>query len=61
MTDRDSRTCECGHEWDEHLDRGSRPCAVDGCACVAYEAAEPEDDPEGRAALGEGAAQKEGK
>jgi hypothetical protein len=36
-------TCECGHELDEHEDGASRPCAVEGCPCFAYEEAEADD------------------
>ena len=40
--------CECGHEWDEHERtpaRGVRTkCSVEGCMCIHYEAAWPDDE-----------------
>jgi hypothetical protein len=40
--------CACGHSKEEHghdpVYPGSSACAVDGCACVAYESCEDESE-----------------
>lgn len=37
-----SETCTCGDVLDEHDDGDE--CTVDGCPCIAFEAAEEDED-----------------
>lgn len=56
-----SPPCECGHEYDDHVDTeitygdddygydsfGSMVCTIEGCKCIEYlEAQPPEPDPD---------------
>jgi hypothetical protein len=48
----DNPTCTCGDVEDEHggdpEHPGSTACNVDGCDCIAFEAAEDEEVPDER-------------